>query len=376
MMGGGRLPQDFLGKLSLSLTMRVKVRELRAALRAVGERRTQRIVTLSFRKNELLVISESDDYVLYQSLFAVGDKNSAVRVWKADVMQAISDLDGKDYIEIQPLSDNHIRINDVSVSVVEFTEPARPRLIPAAPPSFALTAAQWRQVCERVAFCAGEAAARPQLRGVHVEARLVGAKFTATDAHRLVVWELGAASRAGSALVPTGVWSMLSRLSKKLHEEEEIAVFFEKDYTYFYHESFDLLAKKPEAQFPDISHLFAQRDEFVVRLNRESLQNAIRKAIDSAKTVFKPVGLYFHPGQCVVALPEDGGGIVQDILQCDAGFSERIAFDAKKLISLLERLGGDIVEMRIDAQNASVRHVVLRGEGDGYVAVIMPILPQ
>ncbi|MBM3665091.1 MAG: DNA polymerase III subunit beta [Actinobacteria bacterium] len=247
-----------------------------------------------------------------------------------------------------------------------------PELPPDGGAGFSIPADRLTTCADRVVRAASRDETRPVLTGVLVRIGPEGLTMAATDSYRLAVRTEPLAfppAEPQEAIVPARAVAEVSRLAAQA-KERDVEVALTDSRAAFRCAGVLMTARLIEGQFPDYRQLIPAEFEQEVRLDRaEFLAVLTRIGMLAQRTA--PLRLSFERGQLTVATTSDQVGEGREPMPAPyAGEPMEIGFNADFLREGVEGLDGDEVRLGLISP---LRPGLLRGEGDDYRYLLMPI---
>lgn len=225
---------------------------------------------------------------------------------------------------------------------------------------------------DRVARAASRDETRPVLTGVHVRLGPDGLTLVATDSYRLAVAQApleAAPSDAREAIVPARALLEVSRLAG-LAKVDAVEIVLTETLALFRIGEYRLTSRIIDGQFPDHRQLVPDTFEHNLAFDRGELLAVLgRIAVLAQRNT--PVRLAFTQGQVTVSAVSDQVGEGHESLPVAfAGEPFEIGFNVEFLRAGAESVHGDEVRLGLISP---LRPGLLRGEGDGFRYLLMPI---
>ena len=225
---------------------------------------------------------------------------------------------------------------------------------------------------ERVLRAASRDETRPVLTGVLVRLTPDELVMVATDSYRLAVKETPLETgppEPREAIVPARALAELSRLAG-LARSEDIEVVLTEGQALFRVGGIRLTTRVIDGQFPDYRQLVPDAFEHEVVFDRDELLSVLgRIGVLAQRTA--PVRLGFETGQVTVsAISEQLGEGREAIPVTFDGDALEMGFNHEFLRNGAESVEGDQVRLGLISP---LRPGLLRGEGDDYRYLLMPI---
>ncbi len=221
----------------------------------------------------------------------------------------------------------------------------------------------------RVSRAASRDESRPVLTGVLVRFEPGKLVMAATDSYRLSVKETPLEAPAGEleAIVPARALGELGRLAQG-PSELELGVL--ENQVVFGAGGAWLTTRRIDGQFPNYKQLIPETFDYEVSLSRDEFLDVVRRTSVMAQRN-SPLRLRFAEGELVVSAQTQDVGEARESLA--AGFTGEpleIGFNAEFLREGIESMEGDDLALRLISP---LRPAVLRGAGEDYTYLIMPI---
>ena len=228
------------------------------------------------------------------------------------------------------------------------------------------------EAIDRVAKAASRDETRPVLTGVHVRIDADGLTMVATDSYRLAVAQSPLESTPADpreAIIPARALSEVSRLAG-VAKVDEVTLVLSETRALFRIGEMRLTSRVIDGQFPDHRQLVPDTFEHEVVFDRGEFLAVIgRIAVLAQRNT--PVRLAFSEGNVDVSAVSDQVGEGHESLPVAfQGESLEMGFNVEFLRAGIESIRGD--ELRLGLISP-LRPGLLRGDGDGFRYLLMPI---
>jgi DNA polymerase-3 subunit beta len=221
----------------------------------------------------------------------------------------------------------------------------------------------------RVSRSASRDESRPVLTGIL--ARFEGGKLVmaATDSYRLSVKEtpLGGSAPELEAIIPARALGELARIAQS---GEQLELGVHENQVVFTVDGVWLTTRRIDGQFPNYKQLLPEQFEHELTLPRAELLDVVRRTSVMAQRN-SPLRLRFADGELTVsAQTQDVGEARESLPVAYTGEPLEIGFNADFLRDGVESIDAD--ELRLNLISP-LRPAVIKGEGDDFSYLIMPI---
>jgi DNA polymerase-3 subunit beta len=222
----------------------------------------------------------------------------------------------------------------------------------------------------QVARAASRDEARPILTGVLLEVGREGLTMVATDSYRLAVRELPAtAAGEARALIPERALSEAGRATAG-EEKGEVELFVDKSQVAFRVGRVTLTSRLIEGEFPNYRQLMPEGYDSRLKASRTQLLDAVRRVGLMARES-SPVKMEFNAlGVRLSSSSPDLGEAVEVVEAQYEGEELTAAFNPGYLADGLTAVTGDRVQVEV---RDGLKPAVLRGEGEAFVYLVMPV---
>jgi DNA polymerase-3 subunit beta len=254
-----------------------------------------------------------------------------------------------------------------SLNVEEF-----PRVRMAESFTATLAGAELAEALKQVVRAASNDDARPVLTGCLLSAEQDGLRLVATDSYRLAVRDLPGAQvlqPEQSVLIPSRALAELNRL---LTTSDDVSVALEEREISFLAGDVRLTSRLIEGQFPDYRPLIPAAYPNRLRVDRDSLLDAVRRVKLLVRDATTPVRMALRPdGIELTVVSQEVGQATEDVEAKYEGEQMTVAFNPAYLIDGLEAVpAGDVIIETVDAlKPATIR----AEENQDYLYLIMPV---
>ena len=247
-----------------------------------------------------------------------------------------------------------------------------PELPPDGGVGIAIPAERFIACADRVVRAASRDETRPVLTGVLVRIGPDGITMAATDSYRLSVRTVPLDSPPAEpqeAILPARAVAEASRLAAQA-KDGDVEIALTDAQATIRCAGVRMTTRLIEGQFPDYRQLIPAEFEQEVRLDRaEFLAVLTRIGVLAQRT--SPLRLSFEQGQLTVATVSDQVGEGRESMPVPyTGEAMEIGFNADFLREGVDGLDGDEVRLGLISP---LRPGLLRGEGDDYRYLLMPI---
>jgi DNA polymerase-3 subunit beta len=222
----------------------------------------------------------------------------------------------------------------------------------------------------QVARAASRDEARPILTGVLLEASREGLTMAATDSYRLAVREIPAtAPGEARALVPERALSEVGRAAAG-EDRGQAEIYLDQSQAGFRIGALTLTSRLIEGDFPNYRQLLPERYENRLTASRQQLLDAVRRVGLLARES-SPVRLEFNAlGVRLSSSSPDLGGAVEVVEAKYEGEDLVAAFNPGYLSDGLTAATGEEVQVEV---RDGLKPAVIRGEGEAFVYLVMPV---
>ncbi len=231
-------------------------------------------------------------------------------------------------------------------------------------------AGAFAEAVAQVARAASRDEARPVLTGVLVEVSREGVTLVATDSYRLAIRELVASSEGEArAIVPERAISEAGRAAAG-DEKGEVELFLDEAQASFRVGGLTLTSRLIEGEFPNYRQLVPEGYENRLTASRQQLIDAVRRVGLLARDT-SPVRMEFNAlGVRLSSSSPDLGQAVETVEARYEGEDLTIAFNPGYLADGLAAATGETVRLEV---RDGLKPGVIRGEGDEFVYLVMPV---
>lgn len=247
-----------------------------------------------------------------------------------------------------------------------------PRIAEPAEASTKLDASELSAALRQVVRAASSDDSRPVLTGVLLSSSENGLRLVATDSYRLAIRDVPGThllQAEQSVLVPSKALGELSRL---LDGEQEITVALSENDISFVVGQARLTSRLIEGQFPDYQPLLPKNYPNRLRIDRDSLLEAVRRVKLVVSDSTTPVRMALRAdGVELTVVSQEIGHAKEDLEAKYEGEPMTVAFNPAFLIDGLEvSTAGDVVIETIDALKPAT---ITSDEAQDFLYLIMPI---
>lgn len=233
------------------------------------------------------------------------------------------------------------------------------------------------QLIEKTIFCASKEEARFVLGGVYIEPQSEENKLraVASDGHRLALYETevlnleNLSSKEGFILSRKGA-DIISEIS----EEELLVKFgFRNNYAVLFFSDGFFFSRTIEGTYPDYRAVIPQEFQNILKIDRKLFMDGIKRVSLLVSEKFKPIKLDLKEAEMILSSPETEVGKAQIKLSAEyEGSPLSITFNADYLLSALEHMNSEEIEMKIKDERAPA--VITGYRDEGFLYLLMPMV--
>ncbi|MGH3001075.1 MAG: DNA polymerase III subunit beta [Gaiellaceae bacterium] len=224
------------------------------------------------------------------------------------------------------------------------------------------------QTVARVGRSASRDESRPVLTGILVRFEPGRVVMAATDSYRLAVKHTAVDAELPEleAIIPARALQEVSRIAAT----DEIQLGLLENHVVFGADGTWLTTRRIDGQFPNYRQLLPEQFDHEVVLPREEVLEVVRRVSLMAQRN-SPIRLRFAEGELKVsATTQDVGEADESVPAPYNGDAMEIGFNAEFLRDGLDSVDSESITFKLISP---LRPVVLEGEADDYVYLIMPI---
>ncbi len=219
----------------------------------------------------------------------------------------------------------------------------------------------------QVAKAASKDDKRPILQGILLEFQEGKINMVSTDSYRLAATTIDIEERpftADSFIIPARAMLELSRWSGK---DKVLSISRAEGQIRFDAGSAVMLVREIEGKFPNWKQLIPEKQNILIRVNREAILSAIKRASIIGTTVIMEVG---EDGLRISSESREIGRSDEKVEARAEGGSIKIAFNAEFLTDGISGCRTEEIIMKVDEPE---KPGVIFSEGEPYRYLIMPI---
>ncbi len=242
---------------------------------------------------------------------------------------------------------------------------------------FTMTSTALVTAINKALFAVSNDDLRPAMTGVFFELTKKGMSFVATDAHRLVKYSRTDVQcpEVGSFIVPKKPLNLLKTALPD--NEDEITLSYNENHLFVKHGGTELVCRLIDARYPDYKVVIPTDNPYLLTINRQDFQNALRR-----------VSVFSNKSSYQVALTITGSELQLESQDVDFSFegNERmscqytgedlqIAFNAKFLIEMLG--GADTEEITMELSTPTKAGIIKpteKAENEELLMLVMPLM--
>ncbi|MFN3567382.1 MAG: DNA polymerase III subunit beta [Caldimicrobium sp.] len=233
------------------------------------------------------------------------------------------------------------------------------------------------QLIERTIFCASKDEARFVLGGVYLEPLKEEGKLraVASDGHRLALFETEVLNIENSNLSEGFILSRKGgALISEISEDELLVKFgFVNNYAVLFFSDGFFFSRTIEGSYPDYRAVIPQDFQNFLKIDRKLLIDAIKRVALILSEKFKPIKIDLAPSEITLSSPETEIGKAQIKLSAEyKGIPQSITFNAEYLLSALEHMNSEEIEMKIQDERSPALITGYRDQG--FLYLLMPMV--
>lgn len=233
------------------------------------------------------------------------------------------------------------------------------------------------ELIDKTIFCASKEEARFVLGGVYFEPLKEEGKLraVASDGHRLALLDRDVPGIEDSTLregfiVGRKGADMISELA----EDELVVKFgFVNNYAVLFFSDGFFFSRTIEGTFPDYRAVIPQEFQNLLKIDRKLFLNALEKATVLVNEKFKPVKMDLAEDELILSSPESEVGLAKIKLRAEyQGTPLSVTFNAEYLISALEHMKSEEIEIKLNDERSPCLITGYRDEG--FLYLLMPMV--
>ena len=227
-------------------------------------------------------------------------------------------------------------------------------------------------------FASGNDDLRPVMSGVFFQISSEGARFVATDAHKLVKYSRSDVKSEKSIefIVPNKPLNILKSIIPE--KKSDLKVLFNNTNAIFNFSTFTLTCRLIDGKFPNYEAVIPKENPNVLEIDRVQLLNSTKRAsIFSSKTTnqvkFEIKGNLLQ----ISAEDLDFNNKAEETLECNYnGDDMAIGFNSRFIVEMLNNLSSDSVKIELSSPNrAGLISPVHQSDGsENITMLVMPIM--
>lgn len=369
--------------MKVTLERAVLVRALTHVQSVVERRNTIPIlsnVLLEAEDDRLTLTATDMDLTVIESVAADIALPGAITVPAHMLYDIARKLNDGAQIQLEQLGDGRMQLTSGRAEFSLSTLPREdfPRVtVEDLPTTFALQAAQLRELIDRTKFAMSTEETRYYLNGLYLHINEISGDqhlcAAATDGHRLAAYNMPAPMRAeGMAGVIVPRKTILE--SRKLLDDtdDNIEISLSETKISFAVGGVRIISKLVDGTFPDYQRVIPQNNDNIVHVEARSLSAAVDRVSTITLEKTRAVKVSVRPGLVhVVANSPDAGSGSDEIEANYDGEEITIAFNARYLIDVLNLMDDGVAEMAL-ADSAAPALIRISGV-DNARYVLMPM---
>jgi DNA polymerase-3 subunit beta len=241
--------------------------------------------------------------------------------------------------------------------------------------SFEMPAISLVTAINKTIFAVSSDDLRPAMTGVLLEMSKTGVQFVATDAHRLVRYQVKniECAKSDSLIVPKKPLSLLK--SALPSTDEQIKLTYNNNHLFVQHGSMQMSCRLINARFPDYKVVIPSDNPYKLVVGRVDFQNALRRVSVFSNKSTNQVVLSIHGSELQLASQDvDFSFEGNERMKCQYdGEDMSIAFNARFLIEMLGATPSE--EIRIELSSSTKAGIIRPVEQDEQEDLLMLVMP-
>ncbi|MCC7402608.1 MAG: DNA polymerase III subunit beta [Chitinophagaceae bacterium] len=243
--------------------------------------------------------------------------------------------------------------------------------------SFRMTAAALVTAINKTIFATSNDDLRPAMTGVFFELDKKGLQFVATDAHRLVRYRRKDVScpRNDTFIVPRKPLNLLK--SAIPANEDEISISYNTNHLFINHGNTQMSCRLIDGRFPDYKVVIPTDNPYLLTVNRNDFQNALRRVSVFSNKSTNQVVLNISGSELQLAAQDiDFNFEGNERMKCRYnGEDLMIAFNARFVIEMLGATDSNEVNMELSTYNkAGILKPAEQDEDEDLLMLVMPLM--
>lgn len=226
-------------------------------------------------------------------------------------------------------------------------------------------------------FAASTDDLRPAMTGVFIELTPEYAHFVSTDAHRLVKYKRSDVKTEENAsfIVPRKPLNILKNVLAD--NDEELQASFNDKHFFVASENLQLSCRLIDARFPDYRVVIPADNPYILTVNKQDFQNALRRVNVFANKSTNQVAFTISGNELQLAAQDiDFSFEGNERMACQyTGENLQIAFNAKFLADMLNAVETEDIKMELSTPTkAGLLKPTENGENEDLLMLIMPLM--
>ncbi|MGM0471162.1 MAG: DNA polymerase III subunit beta [Bacillota bacterium] len=230
---------------------------------------------------------------------------------------------------------------------------------------------EFKKIINRTKFATSNDESRPFLTGGLLLLDEQDLKMVATDSYRLAYseYKLNQKFSTKKAIIPS---KTLNELSKLLNSEEDIKFIITDNQILFEFSGITIISRLIEGQFPNYNQVIPDKENTIVKINKEELLNAAKRASLVAKNDSNIIKTEFVDNRLIIQsnAPEVGQAY-EEVTTNQQGENTKISFNASYLIDVLKVLDEEEVLLKLSGELSP--GIIKEANSNDYLHVIMPV---
>lgn len=232
-----------------------------------------------------------------------------------------------------------------------------------------------RKMLRQVLYAVSQDEYRPVFTGVLFEFLENRLNLVATDIHRLALRTTLLEHKPNKLINVVVPGKTLNEVAKLLVDEDSyVSIYVTENQMFFFIDKVQIVTRLLAGSFPNYNVVIPKNITCDVKVNTRELLEAVDRALLLANAKRQTVLLQLKGNTLTVSFNAETGRIREDLLVESSGKDMDVRFNGRYLIDALKSM--DTEQIHLQLTGPSTPAVIKPSEGDEYISVLVPAIPQ
>ncbi|WP_282756275.1 DNA polymerase III subunit beta [Desulfuromonas thiophila] len=210
------------------------------------------------------------------------------------------------------------------------------------------------------------------LCGLYIQSEDNKINFVSTDGHRLSKYST---EKINDTRIDNGIIiprKGLIEIKKILEQSEFINIYIENKYILIDNDIVNLYVRLIDGEFPNYKKVIPEKNSFPIKLNRQLLNDAVRRISIMSNDVTKNISLIFSNKILIIEASNNDYGTAEEKIEIDyTGDQIKIIFNSRYLLDLFNSTNCENINLYIKDNMSPC--LFTDGDSEKFLSVIMPM---